>query len=123
MKRTLLTLAAVAILLAPAAANAKLVSKFGVNIQSCVVNQGGNGLTNGINVVFFNTKDAPIGQVQFHVRYRGHNGTFTATGTFTRGAEINKNLTDALVSYPWSGPSPEVCAVEKVVNENGNVRE
>ena len=123
MKRTFLALAAVAVMLAPVAANAKLVSKYGVHVQSCVVNQGGNGLTNGINVVYFNTKDAPIGQVQFFVRYRGHSATLIDSGTFTRGSEINHNISNALVSYPWSGPAPELCAVEKVVNENGNVRE
>lgn len=121
MKRTILALAAAATLLAPVAANAKIASNFGVSIQSCVVNKGGNGLTNGINVVYFNTREAPISEVDFLVKYHDHKAVLTDTGTFTHGAEVNHNLTNGLVSYPWYGPTPHLCTVQRLVMQSGKI--
>lgn len=123
MKRMVLALAAVALFLVPTVAGAKIVSNFKVSIQSCVVNKGGNGLTNGINVVYFNTREAPLKEVDFLVKYHGHSAVLIDTGTFTQGAEVNHNLSNALVSYPWYGPTPNLCTVQRLVTENGKVIE
>jgi len=123
MKRTFLAVAAVVVMLAPVAASAKIKSNLGIRIQSCVVNKGGNGLTNGINVVYFNTRQVPLSEVDFLVKYNGHKAVLIDTGTFTNGSEINHNLTNALVSYPWYGPAPSLCTVQRLVTENGKVIE
>ena len=123
MKRTILAMAAAAVLLAPVPASAKIKSNFGINIQSCVVNKGSNGLTNGINVVYFNTRQAPLSEVDFLVKYNGHKAVLTDSGTFTNGSEINHNLTNALVSFPWYGPAPSLCTVQRLVTQNGKVIE
>jgi hypothetical protein len=103
------------------AAQANITSKFGINIQSCVVNQGGNGLSNGVNVVYTNSHAAPATEVDFLVGYRGQRHIMVDRGTFSQGAQINHNLTNDLVGYPWSGPTPNRCTVQKVVLENGRV--
>lgn len=121
MKRTILGLAAAALLLVPIATNAKVTSKFGVALQSCVVNKGDNGLTNGINVVYANTNPSPITEVSFLVKYQGLKVVLKDTGTFTNGAQINHNLTGGLVGSPWNGPTPKLCAVQRVVSADGTV--
>lgn len=123
MKRIVMAAAAVALFVAPTVASAKIVSNLKVSIQSCVMNKGGNGLTNGINVVFFNTREAPLKEVDFLVKYHGHSGVLIDTGTFTQGAQVNHNLTNALVSYPWYGPTVNLCTVQRLVTESGKVIE
>lgn len=120
MKRTLLVLAAFCAIAAPAAAK-KNGSAFGVTIVSCVVNSNGGNLTNGINVVYYNTHDSPATEVDFLVAYQGHKYILIDKGSFSRGAQINHNLTNSLTGQPWAGPTPKRCAVQRVYLENGNV--
>jgi hypothetical protein len=118
MHRTLLVSLAALALLLPAAAQAKIVSAFGITIQSCVVNANGNQ-TNGINVVYYNTHDSPATEVDFLVGYHGHKYVLIDRGTFSQGAQINHNLTNALVGYTWQGPKPHICTVQRVMLANG----
>ena len=120
MNRTLLILAALCLIAAPAAA-AKNGSKFGVTITSCVVNSNGSNLTNGINVVYYNSNDSPATEVDFAVTYQKHKYILIDKGNFARGAQINHNLTNALTGQPWAGPTPKHCGVQRVYLENGNV--
>ncbi|HZV77648.1 MAG TPA: hypothetical protein VFF63_07830 [Candidatus Babeliales bacterium] len=121
MRRILLIGLAALALLAPATAQAKIVSAFGVTIVSCVVNSNGNNLTNGINIVYYNTHDSPATEVDFLVNYYGHKYILIDKGSFTRGAQINHNLTNALTGQPWEGPTPKRCTVNRVYLANGNV--
>lgn len=119
MKRIFLALAAFCLVAAPAAA--KKTSAFGVTIVSCVVNSNGSNLTNGINVVYYNTHDSPATEVDFSVNYEGRKYILIDKGSFSRGSQINHNLTNALTGQPWNGPTPKRCAVQRVYLENGNV--
>lgn len=114
-----LALIALAFAILPAAANARIVSRYGVTIISCVVNSNGNGLTNGINVVYYNTHDTPATEVDFLVNYAGRRYLLIDKGTFSRGAQINHNLANALTGQPWGGPTPKVCRVERVYLADG----
>jgi hypothetical protein len=119
MKRRLWILAVLMVALAPATAQAKIVSKYGVTIVSCVVNSNGSNLTNGINVVFYNTHDSPATEVDFLVNYMGRKYILIDHGSFSRGAQINHNLTNSLTGQPWDGPTPKHCAVQRVYLANG----
>ena len=123
MKRITLAILALSFGLAPLAASAKIVGRLQVAIESCVVNKGGNGLTNGVNVVYYNTRRAPLGEVDFLVKYHGSSAVLIDRGTFTQNAQVNHNITNALVSYPWVGPTPKLCTVQRIVLENGQVYE
>jgi hypothetical protein len=123
MKRVFLAFAAFCAIAAPAALSAKDVSKFGVTIVSCVVNSNGSNLTNGINVVYYNTHDSPATEVDFLVNYNKQKYVLIDKGSFARGAQINHNLTNALTSQPWDGPKPKRCAVQRVYLQNGQVLE
>ena len=92
-----------------------------MTITSCVVNSNGSNLTNGINVVYYNTHDSPATEVDFLVNYGGHKYILIDKGSFARGAEINHNLTNALTGQPWNGPTAKRCSVQRVYLENGNV--
>ncbi len=70
MKRALLTLAALCAVAAAPAAASKTVSAYGVTVTSCVVNSNGSNMTNGINVVYYNTHDSPATEVDFLVNYK-----------------------------------------------------
>jgi hypothetical protein len=118
MKRCPLVFLAVVVLLT-STAQANITSKFGISIQSCVVNQGSNGATNGINVVYTNNHASPATQVNFLIGYRGHRYILVDHGTFTQGAQINHNITNDLVGYAWSGPAPNRCTVQRVYLANG----
>ena len=118
MKRCPLVFLAVLVLLT-ATAQANITSKFGISIQSCVVNQGSNGATNGVNVVYTNTHPSPATEVDFLVGYRGHHYILVDHGTFSQGAQINHNLTNDLVGYAWSGPTPNRCTVNRAYLANG----
>jgi hypothetical protein len=120
MKRILVAILAVATVLAPAVAGAKVVSQLGIGIQSCVVNNNG-GRTNGINVVYSNTHASPAVEVDFLVGYHGHRAVLSDRGTFSQYAVINHNITSGLVGYPWDGPKPKTCTVQHVVLQNGKV--
>ncbi|MBV9232535.1 MAG: hypothetical protein JO030_00720 [Candidatus Eremiobacteraeota bacterium] len=119
MRRSLAIGLLLAAALAPASAQARLVSRFGVNIVSCVVNSNGANLTNGINVVYYNTHDSPATEVDFLVNYKGSRYLLIDKGTFTRGSQINHNLGNALTGQPWYGPAPKLCRVERVYLANG----
>jgi hypothetical protein len=106
----------------PCAASAKVVSAFGIAIQSCVVNSN-NGVTNGINVVYSNTHTASATEVDFLVRYHGNKYVLIDRGTFSQGAQINHNLTNALVGESWQGSTPRMCTVQRVNLANGKVLE
>jgi hypothetical protein len=121
VKRTLLFFAALCGLVAPATAFSKNGSAHGVTIVSCVVNSNGSNLTNGINVVYYNTHDSPATEVDFLVSYQGHKYILIDKGSFARGAQINHNLNNALTGQPWDGSTPKRCAVQRVYLENGNV--
>jgi hypothetical protein len=117
----LLALSAILVFLAGSVAQAKVVQQLGIGIQSCVVNKGGGGLTNGVNVVFLNTHASAATEVDFSVTYQSHHAVFVDRGSFTKYATINHNLTDGLVGYPWNGPKPTLCTVRRVVLSNGKV--
>lgn len=119
MRRALLALIALAIFALPAATQAKIVSRFGVTIVSCVVNSNGNNLTNGINVVYYNTHDSPATEVDFLVNYLGKRFILIDKGSFTRGSQINHNLANSLTGQAWNGPKPKLCRVERVYLANG----
>ena len=119
MHRPLAPVLLLAALVVPATAQARNVSRFGVNIISCVVNSNGGNLTNGINVVYYNTHDSPATEVDFRVNYNGQHYLLIDKGTFTRGAQINHNLTNSLSGQPWYGPAPKLCRVERVYLANG----
>lgn len=121
MQRTLLAALAALCCAMPATAQAKIVSAFGVTIQSCVVNSNGGSQTNGINVVYSNTHPSPATEVDFLVGYHGHKYVLVDRGTFSQGAQINHNLTNALVGYAWQGPQPHLCTVQRVLLANGRV--
>ncbi|MBV8345151.1 MAG: hypothetical protein JO190_09205 [Candidatus Eremiobacteraeota bacterium] len=119
MRCALPALTALAIFALPASTQAKIVSNLGVTIISCVVNSNGGNLTNGINVVYYNTHDSPATEVDFLLRYMGKRYILIDKGNFTRGAQINHNLTNALTGQPWDGPTPKLCRVERVYLANG----
>lgn len=120
MQRALRTLVVLALLgVLPVASQARNVSRFGVTIVSCVVNSNGGNLTNGINVVYYNGNDSPATEVDFLVHYGGHKYILIDKGTFTRGSQINHNLTNALTGQPWHGPKPKQCQVQRVYLQNG----
>ena len=119
MARALRVLVALAILIAPLTAQARIVSRFGVTIISCVVNSNGGNLTNGINVVYYNTHDSPATEVEFLVNYHGRRFILIDRGTFSRGAQINHNLANSLTGQPWDSPRPKLCQVERVYLMNG----
>ncbi|HVR47690.1 MAG TPA: hypothetical protein VMT95_13755 [Candidatus Binatia bacterium] len=119
MRRALFALVALAVFALPATTQAKIVSRFGVTIISCVVNSNGSNLTNGINVVYYNTHDSPATEVDFLVNYLGKRFILIDKGSFTRGAQINHNLANALTGQSWDGPKPKLCRVERVYLANG----
>lgn len=106
----------------PATAQARIVSALGVSIQSCVVNSNGS-VTNGINVVYYNTHASPATEVDFLVGYHGHKYVLIDRGSFSKGAQINHNLNNALVGVPWQGARPKHCTVQRVILANGRVVE
>jgi hypothetical protein len=106
---------------APATAQAAIVSALGISVQSCIVNSNGGGLTNGISVVYYNTHPSPATEVDFLVGYRGRKNVLVDRGTFSQGAQINHNLTNALVGRPWQGPHANLCTVQRVYLANGKV--
>ncbi|HEY1884391.1 MAG TPA: hypothetical protein VGG51_15285 [Candidatus Cybelea sp.] len=105
-------------LLSPCVVSAKVVSNLGITIGSCVVNSNG-GHTNGVNVVYYNTHASPATEVDFKLRYRKHTYVLADRGSFSQGAQINHNLTDALVGEVWDGPQPKLCTVQRVLLANG----
>jgi len=111
---------AVALTLLTAAALANVKSSYGIAIESCVVNQNG-GSTNGINVVYANNNKSPATEVEFLVNYNKTRYTLIDSGTFSQGATINHNLTNSLVGATWSGATPKMCKVKRVVLSNGKV--
>ena len=121
MKLSLFAGLAALALIVPLPASANNVPMFGVNIQSCVVNNNGGGATNGINVVYYNTHPSPATEVDFLVRYHHHRYILIDRGTFTQGAQINHNLRNALVGMPWWGPTPGLCTVQRLYLANGRV--
>jgi hypothetical protein len=114
-------LLAVAFCIAAIPAAAKNGSAHGVTIVSCVVNSNGSNLTNGINVVYYNTHDSPATEVDFVVNYEGQKYILIDKGNFARGAQINHNLNNSLTGQSWNGPTPKRCAVQRVYLANGNV--
>lgn len=80
MTRTLLAIISVFIVLS-AIAQAKLGQGYGINIQSCVVNNDG-GKTNGINVVYSNLNSQAATEVDFLVKYHKKKGVFADRGSF-----------------------------------------
>ena len=123
MKRVFLVALAAFLVVASAGAQAKIKDNLGVAIQSCVVNQNGSGQTNGINVVYYNSHESAATEVDFLVRYHGERYILIDRGTFTRGAQINHNLTNSLIGMPWFGPTPNMCTPQRVFLENGKVEQ
>lgn len=111
-----------AVLLMPCAASAKVRSAFGIKLQRCVVNENATHTqTTGVNVVYFNAHETPATEVDFLVRYHGTTYTVTDRGTFTHFAQINHNLTNALVGVVWQGADPELCIPGRVLFATGKV--
>lgn len=121
MKRAFWIFSILIMIVSPATLQAKNGSKHGVTIVSCVVNSNGNNSTNGINVVYYNTHDSPATEVDFSVNYGGHKYILIDHGSFSRGAQINHNLTNALTGEPWDGPQPKACTVKRVTLADGSV--
>jgi hypothetical protein len=121
MKRTLFLAIAMLFAVAAPASAQHVGSRYGVTIVTCVVNSNGSGLTNGINIVYFNKHDAAATEIDFLVRYGGHAFILIDRGTFTRGSQINHNLNNALTGQPWNGPNPTACQVNRVILSNGKV--
>ncbi len=107
----------------PATVQAKIVSAFGVSIASCIVNSNGGGLTNGINVAYYNAHPSPATEVDFLVGYHGRNYVLVDRGTFSQGAQINHNLNNTLVGRSWQGPHANLCTVQRVILANGRILE
>lgn len=111
-----------ALIVAPSGVSAKIASAFGIHVQSCVVNENGSHTqTNGVNVVYYNAHETPATEVDFLVRYHGGVYTLTDRGTFTHFAQINHNLSNALVGTVWQGQEPELCIPARVVFATGRV--
>lgn len=111
-----------AVLVAPSSASAKTRSAFGIVLQRCVVNENASHTqTNGVNVVYYNRHETPASEVDFLVQYRGKTYTLTDRGTFTHMAQINHNLTNALVGEVWQGAEPELCIPGRVKFATGQV--
>ncbi len=124
MRRFLLSGLVIAALLAPCGASAKGVSAFGIKVQRCVVNETGNHTqTNGVNVIYYNSHETPATEVDFFVRYHGKVYTMVDHGTFTHYAQINHNLTNALVGEVWQGAQPALCTPARVLFATGKVLE
>ena len=124
MKLTLSALAVLCAIILPlsaAAKNKKNGSAFGVTIVSCVVNSNGGNTTNGINVVYYNSNDSAATEVDFLVNYAGHKYVLIDKGNFSRGSQINHNLTNSLTGQPWDGATPKKCAVQRVYLADGSV--
>ncbi len=114
-----LTLAA---LMMPCSVWAKTASAFGIKVQRCIVNENaGHTQTTGVNVVYFNAHQTPATEVDFYVRYYGTTYTLVDRGTFTYYAQINHNLTNALVGQVWQGAEPELCIPARVLFANGKI--
>jgi hypothetical protein len=124
MRRPILIVLTLALVLGPSAASAKVRSAFGIIVQRCVVNVNANHTqTNGVNVVYFNRHETPATEVDFLVKYHGATYTLTDRGTFTHNAQINHNLTDALVGQVWQGAEPELCIPGRVLFATGKILE
>ena len=116
MKRTLPIIVAALLVLSPSAgAQAKLGQGFGVNIQSCVVNDNG-GKTNGINVVYSNLNASAATEVDFLVKYHKQRGVFADRGSFVGydrcGLEIlapDDQRADQITALVEAGHGDKVC--------------
>ena len=120
MQRALLIFAVLLVVLTPSALAAKKKTH-GVTIVSCTVNSKEGNVTNGINVVYYTTHDSPATEVDFAVNYGGHKYILIDRGTFSRGAQINHNLTNALTGEPFEGAQPTSCKVSRVTLSDGTV--
>ncbi|HZZ00420.1 MAG TPA: hypothetical protein VFE36_12695 [Candidatus Baltobacteraceae bacterium] len=89
-----------------------------MTLTSCTVNNN-NGSTNGVNVVYYNTRQSPATEVDFFVAYHGHHAIMPDRGTFSKGAVINHDLRTALVGNVWKGPNPNQCYVYRTYLANG----
>ena len=122
MRRSILAGLTLALAIAPCSASAKVRSGFGIVVQRCAVNEHGDHTqTTGLNVVYYNSHQTPATEVDFLVHYRGNTYTLTDRGTFTHFAQINHNLTGALVGVVWQGQEPELCVPGRVIFANGKV--
>jgi hypothetical protein len=104
----------------PSAASARLISALGITMQSCNANINGN-VTDGINVVYYSTHQSPATEIDFLVRYHGHKYVLIDRGTFSVGAKIDHNISNALVGAPWQGPDVKLCTAQRVILANGKV--
>lgn len=120
MRRALLFIAVLVVVLTPSAAQAKKKTH-GVTIVSCTVNSKEGNVTNGINVVYYTTADSPATEVDFAVNYGGHKYILIDRGTFSRGAQINHNLNNALTGEPFAGAQPTSCKVSRATLSDGTV--
>jgi len=122
MRRSLTIMLTLTALLVPCSASAKVRSAFGIILQRCTLNENANHTqTNGVNVVYYNAHETPATEIDFFVRYHGTTYTLTDRGTFTHFAQINHNLTNALVGQVWQGADPELCIPARVLFGTGKV--
>lgn len=122
MLRLVLAGLALGVLLIPSAASAKVESAFGIVVQRCILMENaGHNQTTGVNVVYYNSHETPVTEVDFLVKYRGTTYTLTDRGSFTHLAQINHTLTNALAGTVWQGETPELCIPGRVVFATGKV--
>ena len=122
MKRLVLAAFAAALALATGVASANNVSRLGINIISCTVNND-NGNTKGVTINYVNAEPVAATQVNFMVRYHGQSGILIDKGNFTQGAQITHTLTNSFMGYSFQGDTPGVCRVAKVVRADGSVQQ
>jgi hypothetical protein len=124
MRRLATTALTLAVLLMPCTASAKVKNAFGIIVQRCIINENKDHTkTTGVNVVYYNSHETPANEINFLVTYRGKSYTLTDRGSFTHNAQINHNLTDALVDVVWQGADPDLCIPGRVQFANGKVLE
>ena len=120
MKRILtLTLASLALLTTVASAQ-QLKSNFGIKLMGCHVVQSGNA-TDGVWVNYVNNRAKDATEVDFMVRYNGVPNVMTDVGKFSQYAQIQHTLHNAMIGAAWSGETPQVCRVYRVVWADGTV--
>jgi hypothetical protein len=123
MKRILAIAIVVAAALTASASAQQMKSNFGIKIYGCNVVQNGNNLntTAGAWLNYTNTRGVPATEVDFVVRYNGVPSVMVDTGNFTQYAQIQHTLKNALIGQAWTGQTPELCRVYRVVWANGKV--
>jgi hypothetical protein len=122
MQRLIVIGLTLAMALSPSAASAHFRSAFGIHMQRCILLENASHTQiSGVNVVYYNTHQTPVTEVDFLLHYRGGTYTLTDRGSFTNLAQINHTLTDPPTGGVWQGAEPELCTPGRVVFATGTV--